>query len=82
MLRRAADARDRRRLGFEALDRDRLPATITSSVGAAVQPIERSVQLGKVRTRPSEKGGDLRAFETDGRTFGVVLVVGVRFGRR
>lgn len=46
------------------------------------QAIERSVQFGKVRTRPSEKGGDLGAFEPDGRTFGVVLVVGVRGIRR
>lgn len=43
-----------------------------------VQPVERVVEGGEVRAHLREKGRDLRAFEPDGRTFGIVLVVGVR----
>ncbi len=79
---RAADARHRRGLRFETLVRDRLPATLAGAVAASLQPIERIVDRGEVRACLREQRRDLRAFEPDGRAFGVVLVVGIRRVRR
>jgi len=52
-------------------------ALLTDSVGAGCQPLECCVDLGQVNLDLQDKRRDLRSFERDRRTLGIVFVVSV-----
>jgi hypothetical protein len=77
---RAPDAARRSGSGEQALVGDRLSADRTSARIGGVQALGGVTQLGELRLGSGDERGDLRAFERDRRSFGVVLVVAHRVG--
>src|SRR5215470_12345387 len=73
----ALDAGRRGRPDGKALGRNRLPATRAASVTACLEPPDRRIDLGETVLRLADQRGDVLSLVGDGRTFGVVLIVGV-----
>ena len=69
-------------MGSQPLATDRPAASLARPVGAGVDVVQGGIEGGDVGLGLSEKVDDQRPLEADGRSFGVVLVVGRRQGGR
>jgi hypothetical protein len=69
------DADSRSGVGVESCWWYPVAAVFAYSEAANPQPVQGGVELGQLSPRVIEESGDLRAFEADGGTFGIVLVV-------
>lgn len=68
------------RSGPESVFADRTAASFARSIRRGVEPFHGGVDLHEVELRLSDEGSDLRPFERDRRSFGIVLIVDVGVG--